>query len=255
MPRERGTRVSATGVLTAASVALALAAAAFVRSAVRRSRLAAAELNDTLPVNSAWWRARGRAEGELLYVALGDSAAQGIGASTPDHGYVGILAERIARRAGFSVRTVNLSISGATAAQAVGYQLPRLAKLDPDVVTVSIGANDIAHWDAPAFARDLGIVFAALPPHAVVADLPCFYLPHNERKVASANRIVRRLAAEHGLAVAPLHDLTRRAGLLGVLTMFAGDRFHPNDRGYAVWACAFAPLVDRRVDEVLASRV
>ncbi|MHA7985332.1 SGNH/GDSL hydrolase family protein [Rathayibacter sp. CAU 1779] len=242
--------------LVAASVGLSVVATsiAFTRSAVRRTRSAAAELNDTLPVNSAWWRARAKLDGELLYVALGDSAAQGIGASRPEFGYVGILAERIAQRSGCSVRTVNLAVSGATVSQAVDYQVPRLKAQRPDVVTVSIGANDISSWDAVAFETSLATVFDALPPHAIVADLPCFYLPHNERLVAEANRTVRRLAATRGLVVAPLHETTRRPGLFGVLTMFAGDRFHPNDRGYRVWASAFAPLVDARVDQVVAER-
>ena len=242
--------------LVAASVVAGLGVGVLaVLTRMRRIRLAAsAMLNESLPVNSAWWRARAKEKGELLYVALGDSAAQGIGASRPERGYVGILAERIAGRSGRTVRTVNLSVSGATVGQAVDYQLPRLAKRSPDIVTVSIGANDIATWDATAFERALTAVLDALPPHSIVADLPCFYLPRNERKVAEANDILRRLAAERDLSVAPLHALTAAPGLLGVLAMFAGDRFHPNDTGYRVWASAFAPLVDHRIDELLASR-
>jgi lysophospholipase L1-like esterase len=247
----------ATRVATLVAASCAVVAAvgmARVRSLTKRRTLAAAALNETLPVNSAWWRARAKAHGELLYVALGDSAAQGIGASEPARGYVGILAERIAHRSGLTVRTVNLSVSGATVTQAVGYQLPRLAELRPDIVTVSIGANDIASWDARTFETGLTTVFDALPPHAIVADLPYFYLPGNERKVAEANAIVQRLAARRGLTVAPLHASTKRPGILGALTLFAGDRFHPNDRGYEVWASAFAALVDERVDEVVTER-
>jgi lysophospholipase L1-like esterase len=234
-------------VTIAASVGLVLAFAAVVRDAVRRMRRAASALNETIPVNSAWWRARAKERGDILYVALGDSAAQGLGASAPAGGYVGVLAARIDLLSGRSVRTVNLSVSGATVAQLIDYQLPRLAKLEPDIVTVAIGANDIARWDARTFARDLATVFDALPSHAIVGDLPYFYLPWNERKVAEANLIVRRLAAERGLAVAPVHRATLALGPLGALLWFAGDHFHPNDRGYKVWASAFDPLVARRV--------
>ncbi|QDZ15112.1 SGNH/GDSL hydrolase family protein [Humibacter ginsenosidimutans] len=234
----------------AACVALLLTLAALTRGALRRMRRAASALNDTIPVNSAWWRARAKEQGDLLYAALGDSAAQGLGATEPDDGYVGLLARSIALRGRRSVRTVNLSVSGATVAQLIDYQLPRLAKLQPDVVTVAIGSNDIARWDAVAFARGLVTVFDALPSHAIVAELPYFYLPRNERKVAEANRIVRRLATERGLAVAPVHRATRALGPLGALLWFAGDHFHPNDAGYRVWAAAFEPLVARRVEEL-----
>jgi acyl-CoA thioesterase-1 len=201
----------------------------------------AAELNETLPINSLWWRTHAKEKGDLLYVAIGDSAAQGIGASAPNRGYVGILADHIRLATGQTVRVLNLSVSGATVELAVRDQLPRLAKLQPDIVTVAIGANDIAQWDPVRFEAGIRQVCAALPPHALVADLPSFHLPHNERKVVAANRIVRQVAAEHNLTVVPLYATTKREGLRSVLSQVANDMFHPNDRGYRVWADAFLP--------------
>ena len=201
-------------------------------------------LNDTLPVHSKWWRDRSTSDGELLYVAIGDSAAQGIGASAPDRSYVGLLADHARTVTGRSIRVVNLSVSGATTELAVRDQLPRFRALgQPDLVTVAIGANDIAQWDPMAFERNIRSIFAELPAHAIVAELPCFHLRYHERKVAVANRMLRAIAREHGLTVVPLHDLTRRRGLRGILTEFANDMFHPNDHGYRVWAEAFRPAL------------
>ncbi len=200
-------------------------------------------LNDTLPVHSAWWRAEAKQPGELLYVAIGDSAAQGIGASSPNKSYVGILADHLRLVTGRTVRVVNLSASGATVALAVRDQLPRFEKLQPDLVTVAIGANDIADWYPATFEARIRTVFAAVPPHTIVADLPCFHLPRSEAKVAAANEIIRRVAAEHGLFVVPLHATTKRAGLRSIATHVAKDLFHPNDRGYRVWAEAFLPTI------------
>lgn len=207
----------------------------------------AATLNDTLPVHSKWWRERAAAGGDLRYVAIGDSAAQGIGATRPDRSYVGLIAEHAASVTGREVHAVNLSVSGATTALAVRDQLPRFRKLEADLVTVSIGANDIALWDPARFDRNIRTIFAALPEHAIVADLPCFYLPRNERKVAEANRMLRAAARDFGLRVVPLHEHTRRQGLRGILTEFARDMFHPNDAGYRVWAGAFRPAVTARL--------
>ncbi|BDZ55454.1 SGNH/GDSL hydrolase family protein [Agromyces marinus] len=243
MVEQREPAASVASVVVPAALITALALAARAAWRAFRARLTANSLilNETLPVHSKWWRDHAKTPGEVLYVALGDSAAQGIGASRPDRSYVGVLARDIRRTTGRSVRVVNLSVSGATVDLAVRDQLPKLAKLRPDVMTVAIGANDIAEWDEAAFEGGIRSVFAALPPHALVADLPYFYFPRNERKVAVANRIVRAVAAEHGLTVVPLHDETRYQGLRRMFTHFAMDWFHPNDHGYRVWAAAFRP--------------
>ena len=226
---------------------VAVAGAIAVRSWVtaQRASIAAGKerLNQTLPVHSAWWREHAGTEGEILYVAIGDSAAQGIGASVPRNSYVGVIADHIRAATGRSVQVVNLSVSGATVALAVADQLPRLAGHRPHIVTVSIGANDIGDFDAGRFRDGIRRVFDALPTDAIVADLPCFYLPRNERIVAVANGILRREAAERGLTVVPLHETMRREGWRGMLHQFADDWFHPNDRGYRVWASAFLPAV------------
>ena len=90
-------------------------------------------------------------------------------------------------------------------------------------------------------------MFEAVPDDAIVADLPYFFLPWNERKVAVGNRILRDAAAERGLTVVPLHETMRRQGLHGIFTQFAEDLFHPNDHGYRVWASAFLPAVTELV--------
>jgi lysophospholipase L1-like esterase len=223
-----------------------IAAAVYVwaRYLQRRQRLWRALLNDAIAVNSRWWKDYRERDGELLYVAVGDSAAQGIGASGPGRGYVGELGHHIRTVSGRSVRVVNLGVSGATVALAVRDQLPKLRGLDPDILTVAIGANDMAAFDPARFEAQLRELFAALPAHAIVADIPSFYFLPAEKRAVVANRILRRLAAERGFPVAPLYARTRRQGPWGVMTQFAGDLFHPNDRGYRVWASAFIPILD-----------
>ena len=181
-------------------------------------------------------------------MAIGDSAAQGIGASRPSHSYVGFILRRMRELSPRTVRVANLAISGATLAIAIEKELPLLAKLEPDLLTVCIGANDIADFDPARFDREVRELFSALPDHAIVADLPSFYFLPGEKKVRVANRLLRAAAAERGLTVVDLHAATDRQGLWGVTTQFAGDLFHPNDRGYRIWAGVFADAVARRLD-------
>jgi acyl-CoA thioesterase-1 len=220
-----------------AALALLVIASIGGRALVRRRhRAGAARLAGTLHLNARWWKDEGKKDGDLLYVALGDSAAQGVGASRPGRSYVGIIAKHLREQTGRTVRVVNLSLSGARLREAIAIQLPALRRLNPqpDILTVAIGANDIASFDKARF----------------VADLPSFYLGSAERSAREANAIVRRLAAEHGFEVAPLHTATRRQGAARyALNQVAADFFHPNDRGYRVWASAFIPLLDRRLSE------
>ncbi|HWR85264.1 MAG TPA: SGNH/GDSL hydrolase family protein [Rhodoglobus sp.] len=236
------------------AVVLIVAAAAGIwfwwRWLMRRRALWSTRLSDAIPVHSKFWRDARKVPGELLYVAIGDSAAQGIGASRPDRGYVGFLRRFIGEVTGKPVRVANLGISGARIRLAIDDELPRLAKLSPDVLTVSIGANDIAAFDPRRFEADIRELFAALPAHAIVADLPSFYFLPGERDVKVANAILRAAAADHGLTVVPLWRSTKRQGLWGVTRQFAGDLFHPNDRGYRVWAKTFEPAVAARLREL-----
>ena len=188
---------------------------------------------------AAYWAVpRGKAGG-LLYVALGDSAAQGVGASRPDRGYVGLLAQRLRRQSGRPVQVVNLSRSGARLADLVREQLPRLARLSPDLVTVDIGGNDVVVYDAERFSALVCELTAGLPAGSYVADVPYFMHGHWERRAAETGQLLAGCAQQSGLHVVGLHDAEQARGPTAMLTDFAADWFHPNDRGHRVWADAF----------------
>jgi acyl-CoA thioesterase-1 len=224
------------------------------RAGIRGQRAASQRVVDMLPVHADWWRERLHHVGELTYLAIGDSAAQGVGATAPGRGYVGLLTRRIRHRSRMTVRVVNLSVSGSTTWGAKKDQLPKLRHFTPDICTVSIGANDIGDFDPDKFERNIRAIYGAVPSHAIVAELPCMFVPDRERKVAVANEIVHRVADELGLTVAPLHAITKRVGIRRTFFNTYGDLFHPNDRGYEIWASAFERAVDARVDTVAAIR-
>jgi len=187
---------------------------------------------------SYWAEPRGD-PGGLLYVALGDSAAQGIGASTPERGYVGLLAERMRERTGRPVQVVNLSVSGATISDLVDEQLPQLQGLQPDVVTVAIGGNDVRTYDAESFSAEVETLTAALPAGSFIADVPDFMHGSWEEHAIEAGGVIAASARAQGLRVVPLHQTQSGRGASAMATDFAADWFHPNDRGHRVWADAF----------------
>ena len=110
-----------------------------------------------------------------LWVALGDSTAQGIGATSPDEGYVGQLRRRLEAHDRRPWRVLNLSRSGARIRELLTDRLARLAALSetPGLVTCAAGANDLA-W-RPGERRVLGEaerLRRELPAGTVVATLP-----------------------------------------------------------------------------------
>jgi acyl-CoA thioesterase-1 len=177
--------------------------------------------------------------GGLVYVALGDSAAQGVGASSPEHGYVGLLADRLRERTGRPVLVVNLSVSGAQVEDVVRDQLPRLAGLSPDVVTVAAGGNDVLRYDRAAFVEQVEQLAGRLPAGALVADVPYFMHGRWQDDADEAAAVVAAAVARHDLRLVRLQQAQHERGWSAMLTDFAADWFHPNDRGHRVWADAF----------------
>ncbi|WP_323100822.1 SGNH/GDSL hydrolase family protein [Intrasporangium sp. YIM S08009] len=192
---------------------------------------------------ATWWETHNRvaASGrEPLWVALGDSMTQGIGATAPDRGWVGQLDDRLTRR-GWEHRVVNLGVNGARVEDLLDRQLPVLEALStadrPAVlVTVLIGSNDIVlRRHRRSLVERFGRMLDLLPEHAVVSNLP------NPRHEARAIDAMLRERAEAGRLV--LVDL-RREGPRSWRGRLASDRFHPNDRGYA----DLATIVERALE-------
>ena len=171
--------------------------------------------------------ARARQEDGPLWLVLGDSSAQAVGASSRATGYVGLVLERL-RADGTPWRVVNLSRSGAKTRDVVDLQLPAAAELAPRLVSAVVGGNDAVGTPLEAWLAQVDRLVAALPPRAVVATVPRGL---RERKVRQANAHLRRAASAHDLVVADLWALTGPP----YRGLFA-DGFHPNDRGYLPWA-------------------
>ena len=190
--------------------------------------------------NRYWSELPGDSDG-LLYVALGDSAAQGIGASRPEKGYVGLLAEHLRAATGRPVTVMNLSRSGARIRDVLATQLPALSAVGRrvDLVTVGIGGNDMASYSVQRFTAEIEALTSSLPPSAVIADVPYFGGGARERYAQEAGKILTRSALEHDLIVVPLYEALRRRGWRGMFSDFAADWFHPSDRGYRIWADVF----------------
>ncbi len=190
----------------------------------------------------------------VVYVAFGDSAAQGVGASSPDKGYVGLIANQISGLQSQPVSVVNLSKSGATIEDILKVQLPDYEKLkisNKQILTVDIGANDIVRTDFNDFETNMDKLMSRLPKQVIMADIPSFrgsrYSAH-EAKIKEANKIIYRLADKYGIEVVGVYERTSNNHNL---RSFGGDFFHPSNYGYKTnWFDAFSDKVAVRVDSL-----
>lgn len=214
-------------------------------SLLRRLHGGYAQISATVGPYAEFWRAvsdRAMATGDgPLLVALGDSTAQGIGASRPELGYVGGLVDWLTARTGQPWRVVNLSASGARAGDVLAGQLPALGDLGrpPDLVTLAVGANDIVRrTPMAALQAALSALVDQLPAGSVVGTIP----QGLGRRPALVNEFLARRCAERELVVA---DVWGRTGPPWA-GKFAADSFHPNDHGYRNWLAAFTEALEHR---------
>jgi acyl-CoA thioesterase I len=186
---------------------------------------------------------------DLLYVALGDSTVEGIGASSPAANYVSRLHARLRERYP-RARMTNLGVGGATSLDVLDEQLARAVALQPHLVTLSIGPNDItAKVPVEVYAENLDRILARLASDTralvVVNLLPDLSVtprfrgreaaPVVGRLSAEFNQALAKAARRHGVVTVDLYEASRRE-VPGHPELMAADGYHPSDLGYARWA-------------------
>ena len=207
-------------------------------SIARRWLRGVARVEDEIPAYAAAWHAHNVAAlggTAPLWVALGDSLTQGIGASSIEQGWV-LQTQRALAAHGAPHRVVNLSISGARVADVLDRELPALTGLavPPALVTVLIGSNDIVKRDLRhALPQHFEALLAAVPAGTFVG-----VVPHAHGVQAAVTEQVERAQRAGAVTAVPLHFAPHER---------ASDHFHPNDAGHAAIAAGFTA-------EILAAR-
>jgi lysophospholipase L1-like esterase len=183
------------------------------------------------------------------YVAIGDSSTEGL--DDPDgrggyHGWANRLAEKVAASQPTPLLYANLAIRGRTTRQIREEQLDRAVAMQPDLVTLFCGTNDVVRprFDANAVGHDVEMMQRALIEHGAV--VLGFTLPDISTVLPIARPIAGRVIA--------LNDALRRASAASgaVLVDFARhsvgsdprlwgpDRLHANAAGHGRIAAALA---------------
>jgi lysophospholipase L1-like esterase len=203
----------------------------------------------------------GPEDGEpLTLVVLGDSSVAGVGADAAEDTLTYGVAKALSDQ--YRVSLHALGVSGSRLGNVVGEQLPQVAGLDPDIVLVCVGTNDITHGTTLREARrQLRLLVAGLAEVAPDAKVIVSGLPPTETAIAFHRplrdllglrallftRLYRAELTPQGISVFDIARLTRSA-FHGKREMFSADMFHPSSAGYAFLATVYGRAVREALD-------
>jgi len=193
------------------------------------------------------WNERAAAETGPLWVVLGDSSSQGIGAADPVEGWVPLLLERLREETGEPWRVINLAITGAQFGDIVNDQLPRVQTLrgsgqSPELMTLLAGANNLMAPNSWLGAFDeLDRILDSLPEGRSVVARVGVSNPMNSLMARKFNARIEAAAAVQDFQLFWPWDWPSRDGL-------GADKWHPNEKGYGymadlIWPC-FTNVLD-----------
>jgi len=182
----------------------------------------------------------------LIYVVLGDSTAAGVGAPY-EEGIAVRTTEQLALTR--QVTMHNFAVSGARMRDVLEKQLPQAEALKPDLVLLSVAANDVTHLTSiPSMRRRLRevvprlraanpavrIVITGSPDMGSPPRIPWILRGMSSLRTRMVNKMFVSEAKSLDLVFARIAEKTGPA-FRRDRTLFHPDRFHPNARGYAVW--------------------
>jgi lysophospholipase L1-like esterase len=189
------------------------------------------------------------------FVALGDSTTEGLEDPYPEGGYRG-WADRLAERLAADnpgVTYANLAVRGRKVPQIRAEQLEPALRLEPDLVSLLGGLNDILrrHFDPDLVIGDLDAMAAELSGRG--ATVVTFTFPDPtavitlaagriRARVTDFNARIRAMSAARG---AVLVDLERNG--VADPAMWSPDRLHANGAGHARMAEAAAAALGLEV--------
>lgn len=193
------------------------------------------------------------------YMALGDSIAAGYGALPATQGYVYLLYQEGAFGAVQNTLFCNAAVPGATSKDVLEYQIPQVSLFHPNVITLTVGGNDllaIMEGADPAqvlntFAINFQQILYKLrttSPDARIYVSNQYSVPEiagSDQIVPVFNGIVSQIGQAFGVTVVDVYSAFEgRKGLLLIERHDAApDQVHPTNAGYRAIADAFEAAI------------
>ena len=190
----------------------------------------------------------------MRYVALGDSFTIGTSVSEADS-----WPSQLVARVPALQLVANLGVNGYTSRDLVADELPALAGLRPEFVTVMIGVNDVVQGlPEDAYRANLQeildtvvalvpanrVLCVATPDYTVTPQGRAFGSPQQQRAaIQRVNQLLGDACAARGINYVPDIFAISEAAATD-LSLVAGDGLHPSGAQYKRWVDAIQPVVE-----------
>jgi lysophospholipase L1-like esterase len=192
----------------------------------------------------------------LRYIASGDSTAVGIGASNVQNTYTHQIAEELSKTNTVSYK--NIGVSGAKTTDLLNNQISEIINFNPDIITISIGANDVTHLlnnDGiyERFNKIINQLTQNTKAVIYITNIPIIdrapLIPSPIRKLLnvkarSLNPKLLALETER-VKFINIHEFGWDE-YPDIKITFAQDQFHPSDEGYNNWTKAFLSRINSK---------
>lgn len=194
-------------------------------------------------------------EGKIKYISLGDSYTIGNGVLEKDR-WPNVLVKHL-NEADINIRLIgNPAVSGYTVEDALRRELPIVRQLNPDFVTVLIGANDnfrlkshdIYNRELTAFLDELqsilkepkNIVLVTIPDYSISPAASGNNTEGISKSIQEYNEIVKAEGSKRGLPIADIFPVSQT---MTGSDDYISDGLHPSAQGYAKWEKVIYPVV------------
>lgn len=180
------------------------------------------------------------------YVVLGDSTAEGIGASSHENAFTARVFNEIKKQRNEAVY-YNFGRSGAVIKDVLRLQAKKAVELNPDLIIISVGFNDIKRGrrlltlekDFTQLLEILSLSTAkiyvcGIPDVGKARKIPKFLKPYVSYRTEQFNEVIKRLSSTHNATFIDLYKATKNIAVPD--DFISSDGLHPSDAGYAFLA-------------------
>lgn len=183
---------------------------------------------------------------KFVYVALGDSAVEGVGATSHHKSFPALVFSAIKQEIGH-VEYHNFGKSGARVLDVLKNQVEKAVEKQPDLVILSVGFNDVVkRTRLEDFEKDFAetleilskkthalLVVNNIPDISLALSIPFYKKVYAQILIRRFNNTIKTQVHKNHASLVDMHSQTKM--LKEYDGLISSDGLHPSDLGHALW--------------------